>query len=123
MFVTTEEFVGSDAAADELKAMRSNKELHFRNICVRVRDGAHAAGRPIQTAIKQRHSHKPSQATSLTVSLIGPFVLIQADAEVEQHSIPQADLGPVHLEFELNHLCDLPLPAECQNLPQICCWV
>ena len=40
-----QEFVGSDAAADELKAMRLAKNSLFKNIKVSVRDGAHAAGR------------------------------------------------------------------------------
>ena len=42
---SAKEFVGSDAAPDELKAMRINKQVQFKNIRVRVRDGAHAAGR------------------------------------------------------------------------------
>ena len=40
-----QEFVGTDAAPDELKAMRLSKGMKLRNIKVRVRDGAHAAGR------------------------------------------------------------------------------
>ena len=37
--------MGSDAAADEIKAMRLAKRGLFKSIKVRVRDGAHAAGR------------------------------------------------------------------------------
>ena len=40
-----QEFASTDAAPDELKAMRLNKDMKLRNIKVRVRDGAHAAGR------------------------------------------------------------------------------
>lgn len=43
--VSFEEFVGTDAAADELKAMRLCKGMKLRRVRVRVRDGAHAAGR------------------------------------------------------------------------------
>lgn len=37
--------MGTDAAADELKAMRLSKGMKLRRVRVRVRDGAHAAGR------------------------------------------------------------------------------
>ena len=37
--------MGTDAAADELKAMRLSKGMRLRRVRVRVRDGAHAAGR------------------------------------------------------------------------------
>jgi|Cyp1metagenome_2_1107374.scaffolds.fasta_scaffold19442_11 hypothetical protein len=43
------EFMGADAAADELKAMRLSKQLQFKNMRVPVRDGAHAAGRRSDT--------------------------------------------------------------------------
>ena len=41
-----QEFLGSDAAPDELKTLRLNTQLQwFRNARIRVRDAAHAAGR------------------------------------------------------------------------------
>jgi hypothetical protein len=40
-----QEFAGTDAAPDELKAMRITKQNRLHNIRVRLRDGAHAAGR------------------------------------------------------------------------------
>lgn len=36
---------GTDAAADEMKAIRLTRYTRLKNIKVRVRDGAHAAGR------------------------------------------------------------------------------
>lgn len=41
----TKEFAGTDAAPDELKSMRITKKTTLKNLRVRIRDGAHAAGR------------------------------------------------------------------------------
>ena len=43
--MTFEEMVGTDAAPDEMKAVRLTRYTRLKNIKVRVRDGAHAAGR------------------------------------------------------------------------------
>lgn len=39
------EMAGTDAAADEMKAIRLTRYTRLKNFKVRVRDGAHAAGR------------------------------------------------------------------------------
>ena len=45
--------MGTDAAADELKAMRLSKSWHLKNIRVCIRDGAHAAGRCADQCVVQ----------------------------------------------------------------------
>lgn len=44
-YLITKEFAGTDAAPDELKSMRITKQTTLKNLRVRIRDGAHAAGR------------------------------------------------------------------------------
>ena len=57
--------VGTDAAPDEMKAVRLTRYTRLKNIKVRVRDGAHAAGRSLCRAILQQcaDSIEPKGAT------------------------------------------------------------
>ena len=48
--------VGTDAAADEMKAVRLTRYTRLKNIKVRVRDGAHAAGRCLGCNMQQLQS-------------------------------------------------------------------
>ena len=54
--MTFEEMVGTDAAADEMKAVRLTRYTRLKNIKVRVRDGAHAAGRCLGCNMQQLQS-------------------------------------------------------------------
>ena len=116
-----QEFVGTDAAPDELKAMRLSKGMKLRNIKVRVRDGAHAAGR------QELHQSAKSPPQIIKLCFNDVVVVIywhimctsQDDAEVEARAVLAGYLEQVHLVLFVDHQLDLSQPAERQNLPQV----
>ena len=77
--MTSKEFVGSDAAADEVKAGRLSKQGLFRNLRVPLRDPAHAAGRLLGLNL-------------WSLEILVACVACEADNQVEFHTGSPKDL-------------------------------
>ena len=94
--------------------------MKLRNIKVRVRDGAHAAGR------QELHQSAKSPPKLLCFNDVDVVVIYwhimctsQDDAEVEARAVLAGYLEQVHLVLFVDHQLDLSQPAERQNLPQV----
>ena len=99
--------------------------MKLRNIKVRVRDGAHAAGRQ---ELHQSAKSPPQIIIKLLLFLTKCrrrriywhiMCTSQDDAEVEARAVLAGYLEQVHLVLFVDHQLDLSQPAERQNLPQV----
>ena len=113
------EFVGSDAAAYELKAMRLSKKALFKRIRIRVRDSAHAAGRLLVCLVAFMFESWFVQDYGIWRQLTWE-IANEANTEMVARAFLEGYLEYLCLELSIHHQLACVQPSEWTDFPEVC---